>query len=118
MLGLTFKPNTDDMRDAPSLDIIPALQEAGARISAYDPEGMHEAGQVFQEVEFADGPYDGRRRRRHGDHHRMGPVPRPGSRRKIQADDAPVIVDLRNIYRPPTCRRGFRYISVGRPDID
>ncbi len=44
VLGLTFKPNTDDMRDSPSLDILPALQEAGAMIRAYDPEGMHQRG--------------------------------------------------------------------------
>jgi UDP-glucose 6-dehydrogenase len=57
VLGLAFKPNTDDMRDAPSLDIIPALQAAGARIKAYDPESMHEAGKMLTEVDFCDGPY-------------------------------------------------------------
>jgi hypothetical protein len=58
VLGLAFKPNTDDMRDAPSLDIIPALQAAGARVKAYDPESMHEAGTMLTEVDFCDGPYN------------------------------------------------------------
>ena len=57
ILGLAFKPNTDDMRDAPSLDIIPALQAAGARVKAYDPESMHEAGKMLTGVDFCDGPY-------------------------------------------------------------
>ncbi|MGH6911634.1 MAG: UDP-glucose dehydrogenase family protein, partial [Phenylobacterium sp.] len=58
VLGLTFKPNTDDMRDAPSLDIVPALQAAGARVQAFDPEGAHEARQLLRDVEFKDDPYD------------------------------------------------------------
>ncbi|MFO1015801.1 MAG: UDP-glucose/GDP-mannose dehydrogenase family protein, partial [Caulobacteraceae bacterium] len=57
VLGLTFKPNTDDMRDAPSLDIVPALQARGARIQAFDPEG-HEARQIFRDVAFMEGAYD------------------------------------------------------------
>ena len=57
VLGLTFKPNTDDMRDSPSLDILPALQEAGAKIVAYDPEGMHEAKAMLPGVELAKDAY-------------------------------------------------------------
>src|SRR5665213_1335993 len=57
ILGLTFKPNTDDMRDAPSLDIMPALQAKGAIVQAYDPEG-HEARQLLRDVDFKPGPYD------------------------------------------------------------
>jgi nucleotide sugar dehydrogenase len=53
VLGLTFKPNTDDMRDAPSLDIVPALQAAGAKVVAFDPEGMTEAGHLLKDVTFA-----------------------------------------------------------------
>src|SRR3954468_11842391 len=56
ILGLTFKPNTDDMRDAPSLAIIPALQDKGARVQAFDPEG-HEARQLLRDVDFKDDPY-------------------------------------------------------------
>ena len=57
ILGLTFKPNTDDMRDAPSLDIIAALQDAGARVRAYDPEGMTQARELLHNVEFAESVY-------------------------------------------------------------
>src|SRR4051812_20964283 len=57
ILGLTFKPNTDDMRDAPALDIVPALQAKGATVKAFDPEGMHEARQMLQGVDFKDDPY-------------------------------------------------------------
>ena len=57
VLGLTFKPNTDDMRDAPSLDIIPALQAMGAVVQAFDPEG-HEARQLLVDVDFKTGPYE------------------------------------------------------------
>ena len=80
ILGLTFKPNTDDMRDAPSLDIVPALMAMGASVQAFDPEG-HEARALLRGVDFKDGPYEvGRRRRRPGHPHRMGPVPRAGPR--------------------------------------
>ncbi len=58
VLGMTFKPNTDDMRDAPSLEIIPALQARGARVQAFDPEGMAEARQLLRDVDFRAGPYD------------------------------------------------------------
>ena len=58
VLGLAFKPNTDDMRDAPSLTIIPKLQDKGAAIIAYDPESMREAEQEFKNVKFAKGAYD------------------------------------------------------------
>src|SRR5215469_1487527 len=58
VLGLTFKPNTDDMRDAPSLDIVPALKAAGARIVAFDPEGMKEAARLMPGLAFAKTAYD------------------------------------------------------------
>ena len=57
VLGLTFKPNTDDMRDAPSLVIVPKLQAAGARIRAYDPEGTHEAKKLL-DIEFCGDAYE------------------------------------------------------------
>src|ERR1700733_6164269 len=58
VLGLTFKPNTDDMREAPSIPLITALTDMGARVRAYDPAGMEQAKQLLSEVEFARGPYD------------------------------------------------------------
>src|SRR3954462_984279 len=58
VLGLTFKPNTDDMRDAPSLDIVPALQAAGAKIVAFDPEGMGEAGKLLKDITFTQTAYE------------------------------------------------------------
>ncbi|MFN3856422.1 MAG: UDP-glucose dehydrogenase family protein [Caulobacter sp.] len=115
VLGLTFKPNTDDMRDAPSLDIIPALQAMGATIQAYDPEG-HEARQMFRDVDFKDGPYDAVEGAdavviiTEWDQFRALDL----DRMKLLMRQ-PVVVDLRNIYRPDDMRtRGFRYSSVGR----
>jgi UDPglucose 6-dehydrogenase len=117
VLGLAFKPNTDDMRDAPSLDIIPALQAAGARVKAYDPESMHEAGKVLSEVDFCDGPYhavDGA--------DAMVLITEWDQFRALDLDrlkkllKTPTVVDLRNVYQPADMkRRGFNYVSVGRP---
>jgi len=117
VLGLAFKPNTDDMRDAPSLDIIPALQAAGARVKAYDPESVHEAGKVLSEVDFCDGPYhavDGA--------DAMVLITEWDQFRALDLDrlkallKTPTVVDLRNVYQPADMkRRGFNYVSVGRP---
>ncbi|MEQ1607413.1 MAG: UDP-glucose/GDP-mannose dehydrogenase family protein [Hyphomonadaceae bacterium] len=117
VLGLAFKPNTDDMRDAPSLDIIPALQAAGARVKAYDPESMNEAGKVLTEVDFCDGPYhaiDGA--------DAMVLITEWDQFRALDLDrvkkllKTPIVVDLRNVYQPSDMqRRGFSYSSVGRP---
>jgi UDPglucose 6-dehydrogenase len=119
VLGLAFKPNTDDMRDAPSLDIIPALQAAGARVKAYDPESMHEAGKALTEVEFCDGPYhaiDGA--------DAMVLITEWDQFRAIDFDrvrkllKSPVVVDLRNVYQPADmAKRGFTYVSIGRPQV-
>ena len=115
VLGLTFKPNTDDMRDAPSLDIVPALQAMGARVQAYDPEG-HEARQMLPGVEFKAGPYDAVEGAdavviiTEWDQFRALDLDRMKLLMK-----SPNVVDLRNIYRPDDMRaRGFRYSSVGR----
>jgi UDPglucose 6-dehydrogenase len=117
VLGLTFKPNTDDMRDSPSLDIIPALQQAGANIRAFDPEGMHEAARLLNDVDFATGPYecvDGA--------DVVAFVTEWDQFRALDLDriktslKAPVIVDLRNIYQPREMKAdGFNYVSIGRP---
>ncbi len=120
VLGLAFKPNTDDMRDAPSLDIIPALQAAGARIKAYDPESMHEAGKMLTEVGFLRWPLSRHRwRGRHGADHRNGT-----SSARIDFDrvkkllKSPVVVDLRNVYQPADmARRGF-VLHKHRPPVE
>jgi len=117
VLGLAFKPNTDDMRDAPSLDIIPALQAAGARIKAYDPESMHEAGKSLSNVDFCDGPYhavDGA--------DAMVLITEWDQFRALDFDrvkkmmKSPTVVDLRNVYSPANMKSdGFTYVSIGRP---
>jgi UDPglucose 6-dehydrogenase len=118
VLGLTYKPNTDDMREAPSLAIIAALQDAGARVRAYDPEGMGPARSVLMDVEYAQDAYACAR-----DAHALVIVTEWDLFRALDlgrlkaAMAAPVVVDLRNIYRPDEMvRRGFTYVSVGRPD--
>jgi UDPglucose 6-dehydrogenase len=115
VLGLTFKPNTDDMRDAPSLDIVPALTALGATVQAYDPEG-HEARALFPETVFTDGPYaaaagaDALVILTEWDQFRALDLDRV---RLVMR--APVVIDLRNIYRPDEMRRrGFAYTSIGR----
>ena len=117
VLGLTFKPNTDDMRDAPSLAIIPALQARGARVQAFDPEGGHEARHLLGDVAFKDDPYgvaDGA--------DVLVIITEWDQFRALDLDrikllmNHPALVDLRNIYQPDDMRaRGFTYTSVGRP---
>jgi UDPglucose 6-dehydrogenase len=118
VLGLTFKPNTDDMRDAPSLKIIPALQAMGARIQAFDPEG-HEARRLLQGVDFVAGPYeacdgaDALVILTEWDRFRAMDMERIKGLMK-----QPLVIDLRNIYRPGEMREhGFRYVSVGRAGV-
>ena len=115
VLGLTYKPNTDDMRAAPSLDIIPALQAKGARIQAFDPEG-HEARQLLRDVEFMPGPYEAAEAAdcllilTEWDQFRALDLERIKTLMR-----GPLVVDLRNIYRPAEMKaHGFRYVSVGR----
>jgi UDPglucose 6-dehydrogenase len=116
VLGLTFKPNTDDMREAPSLDIIRTLQDAGARIRAYDPEGMEAAKGMLQDVSYARDAYDCAEGA-----HAVAIVTEWNMFRALDLDRLkrvmaePVLVDLRNIYRPDDVRRrGFTYKSIGR----
>jgi len=117
VLGLTFKASTDDMRDAPSLDIVPALQAAGAKIVAFDPEGMAEAGKLLKNVTFAKTAYEAAFE---ADilvvitewHEFRGLDPR----RLKEVMRQPRIVDLRNIFNPEEMRGlGFTYEGVGRP---
>jgi UDPglucose 6-dehydrogenase len=117
LLGLTFKPNTDDMREAPSIALVTALQDMGANVRAYDPAGMEQAKAVLHDVVYCDGPYTCAE----GAHalvivteweqFRALDLPRL---KTIMA--RPVLIDLRNIYPPDeVIRAGFIYESVGRP---
>ena len=117
VLGLTFKPNTDDMREAPSLDIVPALQAAGAQIVAFDPEGMKEAARLMPGIAFADNAYDAV-----SDADVLVVITEwpefrgLDPRRLKQQMRRPRIVDLRNIFNPDELRDlGFAYEGVGRP---
>ncbi|MBN9500070.1 MAG: UDP-glucose/GDP-mannose dehydrogenase family protein [Alphaproteobacteria bacterium] len=117
VLGLTFKPNTDDMRDSPSLDILPALQAEGAKIVAYDPEGMHEAKSMLPGVELAKDAYSAME----GADCALI-ITEWNEFRALQLDRVkkllkkPVIVDLRNCYAPADMKAaGFEYTSIGRP---
>jgi UDPglucose 6-dehydrogenase len=120
VLGLTFKPNTDDMRDSPSLDIVPALQAAGATVKAYDPEGMKEAREMLPGVEMCDNAYapiDG-----------ADVVVLITEWNEFRALDLkrikgllkePLMVDLRNVYNPDEMAdAGFTYVCVGRSTVD
>jgi len=116
ILGLTFKPNTDDMRDSPSLDIVPALLAAGAKIRAYDPEGMEEAKKELVGIEMMGGPYEVANNAdaivilTEWDQFRALDFERIATQMK-----KPVMVDLRNIYNPDELRQdGFTYVSIGR----
>ncbi|WP_298964408.1 UDP-glucose/GDP-mannose dehydrogenase family protein [uncultured Methylobacterium sp.] len=116
VLGLTFKPNTDDMRDSPALSIITGLQDAGAEVIAYDPEGIEQARPLLDKVTYAADAYacaEGAEALvivtewnafRALDFARLG-----------RSMAAKVLVDLRNVYRPEEVERhGFAYTSVGR----
>ncbi|CAO4174582.1 UDP-glucose dehydrogenase family protein [Methylorubrum extorquens] len=115
LLGLTFKPNTDDMRDAPSLSIIAGLQDAGAQIVAYDPEGMEQARPLLQGVAYAEDAYacaEGA--------DALVIVTEWNAFRALDLARlkglmrAPVLVDLRNVYAPEEARRqGLRHVGVG-----
>jgi UDPglucose 6-dehydrogenase len=116
VLGLTFKPNTDDMRESPSISIIQALQDAGARVVAYDPEGMEAAKPLLTDVEYAASAYDVAE-----DASVLVIITEWNAFRaldlgRLKARMAtPVLVDLRNIYKPQEVERaGFTYVSVGR----
>jgi UDPglucose 6-dehydrogenase len=116
LLGLTFKPNTDDMRDSPAIAIAQALTDAGVKVAAYDPEGMELAKPLMPQVEMAESPYaaiegaDAVAIVTEWDAFRALDFGRVKELAK-----APVLVDLRNIYRPDDVRAlGFTYVSVGR----
>ncbi|MEQ8283370.1 MAG: UDP-glucose/GDP-mannose dehydrogenase family protein [Parvibaculum sp.] len=119
VLGVTFKPNTDDMRDAPSLDILPLLQQAGARIRAYDPEGMGEARKHLKDIEWVEEAYgvmpgaDALLILTEWNEFRVLDLDRV--RRELKR---PLMIDLRNIYMPDEmAQAGFEYHSVGRETV-
>lgn len=116
ILGLTFKPNTDDMRDSPSLAIIEALQTAGAAIWAYDPQGMVEAATLLKDVIFCEGPYQTMEGADALVIITEWNVFRALDLNRVKTLLAhPVLIDLRNIYNPREMElAGFKYHSVGR----
>ncbi len=119
VLGLTFKPNTDDMRDSPSLEIIPALLAAGAKVRAHDPEGMDEARKLLVGIEYCDDAYDAL-----ADADALAIITEWNAYRALDMPrvkallQSPVLVDMRNIYDPESMRDlGFTYVSIGRPAV-
>jgi UDPglucose 6-dehydrogenase len=119
VLGVTFKPDTDDMRDAASLDIIPILQKGGATVQAYDPAGMHEAKPLLPDVIWKDDAYDAAKQA-----DVLVIITEWNEFRALHLDriatimNQPRIVDLRNVYNPgDAAKAGFTYTSIGRPAI-
>ncbi len=120
ILGLTFKPNTDDMREAPSLSIIAGLKAAGASFRVFDPEGMDEAKVLLDGVEWCTDAYDAVTGA-----DALAIVTEWNEFRALDLErikslmTAPVMVDLRNIYNPAEmAAAGFRYTCVGRASAD
>ena len=116
ILGITFKPNTDDIRDAPSLEIIPTLQKEGANIKAYDPEGMIEGKQVLTDVNWCQNAYEAMEGA-----HAVAILTEWNEFRGLDVKRMkallrePTIIDLRNIYDPLKMQEiGFNYTSIGR----
>ncbi len=119
ILGIAFKPNTDDVRDAPSLTIIPILQEAGAIISAYDPEAKKQAELQFENLEWKENPYEVAK-----DSDALVIITEWNEFRALNLKrikeimNGNIIIDLRNIYKLPEMKElNFHYISVGREEI-
>jgi UDPglucose 6-dehydrogenase len=116
ILGLSFKPNTDDMRDAPSIPIIDLIQKSGAHVKAFDPVAMEEAGKVLKNVIFCKDVYDTAK-----DADVLVFMTEWNQFRKLDISRlkklmrTPTIVDLRNIYEPEKMKEyGFKYVAVGR----
>lgn len=116
VLGVAFKPNTDDMREAPSLAIVPALQDAGATVRAYDPAAMHEAQSLLPGVQWCEQAYDAA-----SGADALVLITEWNEFRALDLDQlaavmkSKILVDLRNVYRPEEVRAaGFSYASIGR----
>ncbi|KJV10229.1 UDP-glucose 6-dehydrogenase [Elstera litoralis] len=119
ILGVTFKPNTDDMRDSPSLDILPALQEAGAALRAFDPAGMHEAEKMLPGILWCETAYETM-----GGADALVIITEWNEFRALDLKrvksllKSPVLVDLRNVYEPDMmATAGFDYTCVGRVSL-
>ena len=117
VLGLTFKPDTDDMREAPSIPLVTGLLDMGARVRAHDPAGMGAARRELPDIEYCDDPYLCARGA-----DALVVVTEWAQYRALDLERLkgelarPVLVDLRNIYRPEDmAAHGFTYESVGRP---
>jgi UDPglucose 6-dehydrogenase len=120
VLGLTFKPNTDDTRDSPAIPLITALQDLGATVRAYDPAGMEQAKPQLKAVQYCSGAYMAAEGA-----HAIVIATEWEQFRALDLDRLktvmaqPVIVDLRNIYRADEMKRAkFRYVAVGRAGVD
>jgi UDPglucose 6-dehydrogenase len=116
VLGLTFKPETDDLRESPALTILPALAEKGVRIQAHDPQGMAEAARNFPEFTYVNNAYEACENAdavvlfTEWNHYRALDLVNINSLMKV-----PLFIDLRNVYEPEKMRRaGFDYVSIGR----
>ena len=119
VLGLSFKPDTDDMRESPAIEIINGLLDGGARVQAFDPAAMDECRPLWPQVKFCDTAYDAA--------HEADGLVIVTEWNQFRALDLsrlhqllhrPLIVDLRNIYEPVKMEAaGFEYISVGRPAV-
>ena len=119
ILGLAFKPDTDDMRFAPSIDIITELQREGAKIKAYDPKAMGKAKGILKDVVYCKNPYDAAK-----DSDALIVVTEWNEFKKLDLKRIngmmrhPLIIDGRNIYNPEDVKKeGFMYISIGRKDL-
>jgi UDPglucose 6-dehydrogenase len=120
VLGVTFKPNTDDMRESPSLDILPALQKAGATLRAHDPEGMEEAEKMLPGITWCEDAYDAMQGA-----DGAAILTEWNAYRALDLDrvkellSQPLMIDLRNIYALDEMRNaGMRYVSIGRRAVD
>lgn len=120
VLGIAFKPGTDDIREAPSLIIIPELQKAGATITAFDPAAMDNAKHVLNNVEWHDNAYDAI-----DNADALVIITEWNEFRALDLDrveellSSKIMIDMRNIYKIKEMKkRGFRYASVGRPQVD
>ncbi len=118
VLGLTFKPNTDDMREAPSIALITALLDVGVTVRAYDPAGMEQAKIVLPDIDYRDGPYSAAEGA-----HALAIVTEWEQFRALDLNRlkkimaSPIMIDLRNIYPPEElAKAGFIYDSIGRPN--
>ena len=119
VLGISFKPNTDDVRESPSLVVIPALQEAGAVIAAHDPIAMEEGAKHLSDVRWAEGAYDAAK-----DAEALVILTEWNEYRGLHLERlkdvmaTPRLIDCRNIYKTPDIEKsGFHYVPIGRKEI-